>query len=77
MREDAQRKGERYVSQGRLVVECVSEDAVRASVRGAGAIHWVTWTPGEGWACSCEARTRCAHLVAVQLVTVRGEGAVT
>jgi uncharacterized Zn finger protein len=71
VRENAQRKGERYVAQGRLIVDHVSPEAVRATVRGAGAIHRVTWTPGEGWACSCEARTRCSHLVAVMLVTVR------
>ena len=64
-------KGERYVAQGRLIVEHVSQDAIRASCRGAGAIHRITWATGEGWACSCEARGRCSHLVAAMLVTVR------
>jgi hypothetical protein len=75
VRENAQRKGERYVSQGRLILEHVSADAIRGSCRGSGTVHRVTWTPGDGWACSCEAKTRCSHLVAVQLVTATGRGA--
>jgi hypothetical protein len=74
-RESATEKGRRYVGEGRLMLDIVSADAIRGSCRGSGTVHRVTWTPEDSWACSCEAKTRCSHLVAVQLVTATGRGA--
>jgi hypothetical protein len=75
-REDAAAKGRRYLAEGRLVVRAVDEIAgtVRAACRGDGAVYALGRDRG-GWFCSCPARGRCAHLVALGLVVaVGGEG---
>jgi len=74
-RESVEAKGRRYVVEGRLIVELVDASRVRATCRGAGSVCEVGWTEDSGWWCSCPARGRCAHLVAVQLVTVRSVAA--
>ena len=68
-REDARAKGLRYVTEGRLVVRLVDEGAgvVEADCRGGGAVHRLGHRDCR-WFCSCPARGRCAHLVALQLV---------
>jgi hypothetical protein len=70
-RESAESKGRRYLNEARLIIESVNPDLVRATCRGSGCVYDVGWTPMFGWSCSCEARGRCSHLVALQLVTVR------
>lgn len=67
-RETVDAKARRYLIEGRLVVEYAHGVHVRAQCRGQGARYLVVHDPG-GWFCSCPARSRCAHLVAVQLVT--------
>jgi hypothetical protein len=69
-RESASEKGRRYVGEGRLTIERADASGVRATCRGAGAVYHVAWTPGVGWSCSCPAKTRCAHRVALELVVV-------
>jgi uncharacterized Zn finger protein len=71
-RESVETKGRRYLLEGRLTVIAVDESIVRATCRGAGALYQLGFD-GEAWSCSCPAVGRCAHLVAVQLVTVRGQ----
>lgn len=68
MRESAEQKGRRYLVEGRLVVRYAAGSTVRASCRGTGATHEVGFARGQ-WLCSCPARTRCSHLVALMLVT--------
>ena len=68
MRENAEAKGRRYLLEGRLVIEQVNSRQVVASCRGAGRVYQVTCRRG-AWACTCPALGRCAHLVALQLVT--------
>jgi uncharacterized Zn finger protein len=70
MRENAERKGRRYVSEGRLTVERVDVAGIRATCRGAGALYSLGYENGR-WRCSCPAVGRCAHLVALMLVCVR------
>jgi len=72
-REDAQTKGRRLLTEGRLVVEAVDGRKVIASCRGdSGAEYKLGWDPRtRSWRCMCEARSRCSHLYALQLVTVR------
>ena len=70
-RENAEAKARRYLGERRLTVENVDENFVRATCRGSGAVYDVGWTPEYGWSCSCEARGRCCHLLALQAVTVR------
>lgn len=70
-RENAHAKGARYLAEGRLTIEDVGPNVIRASCRGSGCVHDVGWTPEHGWTCSCPALGRCAHLVALMSVTVR------
>jgi uncharacterized Zn finger protein len=74
MRENADAKGRRYLTEGRLVLEHVDGRMVRARCRGQGAVYTVTFD-GEAWECSCPAPGRCAHLIAAWLVTAPGEAA--
>jgi uncharacterized Zn finger protein len=74
-REGAEAKGRRYLVEGRLTVSRVDREGVRASCRGAGAVYECGWSAERGWFCSCAARGRCAHLVALMLVVVRSEAA--
>jgi hypothetical protein len=73
-RENAHAKARRYLGEGRLIVVRVDADGIRATCRGSGAVYTVTWTPGEGWVCDCPALGPCAHLLALQAVTVRSKG---
>ena len=77
VRESAEAKARRYLLEGRLQVERVDEGTIRARCRGGGAVYELgfddigAWEPEGCWWCSCPAFGRCAHLVALQLVTVR------
>jgi uncharacterized Zn finger protein len=72
-RESAAVKGRRYLTEGRLTVNLVDGDRIAASCRGDS---YETYALGydlerQMWHCSCPARTRCSHLTALMLVTVR------
>ena len=67
MRESAAAMGQRYLLEGRVVVEMAGAGVFVATVRGAGDVHLVEYGRG-GWSCSCPARSLCSHLAAVQLV---------
>lgn len=69
-REDAHVKGRRYVLEGRLIVRSAGPEGIRAICRGQGEWYRLGFERG-GWYCNCPALTRCAHLVALQLVCVR------
>jgi hypothetical protein len=72
-REALEEKALRYIREGRLRVVLVEGRRIEARVRGTRAAYVVGYEPG-GWHCSCEAHRfgrRCAHLAALQLVTVR------
>jgi uncharacterized Zn finger protein len=72
VREDAATKGRRLLTEARLTVEHIDARTIMASCRGdSGAIYHVRYN-GAAWACSCPAFGRCSHLIALQLVTVRG-----
>jgi hypothetical protein len=71
VRESVSRKAVRYVGESRVTIERVDATSVQASARGHGMVYAVGWNPGDGWSCSCPARRHCAHIHAVQLVTVR------
>jgi hypothetical protein len=72
-RENAAVKGRRYLVEGRLLVTHVEGPRIEASCRGEGAVYKLGFASGR-WRCSCPARSRCAHLVALQLVTVAPNG---
>jgi len=69
MRENAETRGRRYLTEGRLVITRVDPKGIIATCRGSGTVHDVTWFAGSGWNCTCPARSTCAHLWALQLVT--------
>lgn len=73
-REGVHDKACRYLAEGRVVLGLVDEHDVVACVRGDGALYEVTYKASRNtlWRCSCPARGRCAHLLAVQLVTAPG-----
>ena len=68
MRENAQAKARRLLSEGRLIVRRVDGPYVLAFVRGDGVMHRIE-SHGEIGTCTCPARGRCSHLLAVGLVT--------
>jgi hypothetical protein len=70
-RESAETKSKRYLIEARLTVLGVDRDRVQATCRGSGELYELGHDPGRGWHCSCPARGRCAHLIALQTVTVR------
>lgn len=67
-RENAEQRGRRLLAEGRLLVHAVGPSHVDATCRGSGEVHHVTYRRG-GWHCTCPALGRCAHLVALMLVT--------
>jgi uncharacterized Zn finger protein len=70
VRENAEAKGQRYAAEGRLIVEHVDERGIRAICRGVGDVYNLGFEAGR-WSCTCPAKGRCAHLVALMLVTRR------
>jgi hypothetical protein len=66
--ENAEAKARRYLLEGRLRVRMVKGGRSFAECRGNGHI-WHPCYVGDRWRCNCPARGRCAHLVALQLVT--------
>lgn len=69
MRESAATKARRYLIEGRVILNEVRADTVRALIRGDGAIYAAGYRYGQ-WRCDCPAVSdRCAHLIALRLTT--------
>ena len=70
-RENAALKARRLLTEGRLVVKIANERVIAATVRGdSGEVYRVGADPGD-WYCSCPALSRCSHIQALMLVTLR------
>jgi hypothetical protein len=70
MRENAQAKARRLLTEGRVTLRRFGPDAIVARVRGDSAREYlVVWDP-TGWHCPCDAAGRCSHVLAVQLVVL-------
>ena len=68
MRESVETKGRRYLVEGRLLVELVDGRRIVASCRG-GRRYSLGYDPTRNeWRCTCPARGRCAHLLALRLI---------
>lgn len=67
-KESVTAKAHRYLTEGRVIVSIAAPGTVSAAVRGDAEVYHVAYERG-GWHCSCPARGRCAHLLAVGLVT--------
>ena len=68
MRESADDKARRYLTEGRVIITSVAGEHIRATCRGDGEIHRVE-IHGDDRQCTCLARGRCSHIAAVNLVT--------
>jgi uncharacterized Zn finger protein len=69
VRENARTKAQRYLSEGRVIIESVTGDEVRARVRGDGAIYTSGYSAGV-WSCDCPALSDgCCHLKALRLIS--------
>ena len=66
MRESAQAKGRRLLTEGRLTVTEVDRAVVRAACRGDSGTVYNLGHNGKSWGCTCPAKGRCSHLVALQ-----------
>jgi hypothetical protein len=72
LRETVDAKARRYLVEARVRVLQCDEDAgvIEAEVRGDCRIY-STGRDGEGWYCTCAARTvDCSHVRALRLVTI-------
>jgi len=67
LRELAPDKARRYLVAGRVVIRRITPRTVMAQVRGDGEMYTVIGDPA-GWSCTCPARGRCCHQIAVGLV---------
>ena len=68
MREEAATKAGRYLTEGRIIIRCVTDSEVSALARGDGAVYEITGHH-DVWTCTCPARSlRCSHLLAVRRV---------
>jgi hypothetical protein len=70
VRENYRSKGRNYVAEARLTVTRVDGSGIRATCKGSGAVYELGFENGR-WYCSCPAFSTCAHIHALQLVTVR------
>lgn len=72
MAEGIHEKGRRLLKEGRLTVLRVADGYVHAQCRGDSAeVYDLGFDSGKAqWRCTCQARSKCAHIVALQLVTV-------
>ena len=65
MRENAATKARRYLVEGRIVLDRLDPNGVTATARGDGQLYRMGWDHNRGWWCTCEARSRCSHLMAL------------
>jgi uncharacterized Zn finger protein len=75
MRENADTKARRLLTEGRVIVLEAHGRHVEAFVHGDSGVYVVTHSNG-WWSCDCPHHGRCSHVRAVQLVTapVRPKG---
>lgn len=71
MAENAQEKSRRYLVEGRIRVQHVVGEQIKATCRGDGAVYVMGYDPeSTRWFCSCPSPAdRCSHLIALRLVT--------
>lgn len=73
-RESVQVKGRRLLGEGRLTItKVLTTGLIVAQCKGdSGELYNLGYDPTRRqWRCTCVARGRCSHLVALQLVTVK------
>jgi hypothetical protein len=76
VRENAESKARRYLTEGRVRIVACDEAAgtIVAEVRGSGTVYAAGHGP-KGWSCDCPAKSKnCAHVLALRLITVLEPG---
>lgn len=68
MREAAAEKGLRYLTEGRLTIVSADARRIEALVKGDSGHCYTVVHDHSRWACSCPARSRCAHMIALMRV---------
>lgn len=72
---DVEAKARRYLADGRVHLQLVVPDEVRALVSGSAEHPYlVRWLPRADWRCTCPAARTCAHIRAVGIVTSPCQG---
>lgn len=61
-----------YLVDGRLTIEAIDGNRVRAICHGFNDSYELGYEPDLGWWCSCGTEGRCAHVMALELVTQPG-----
>jgi uncharacterized Zn finger protein len=69
MSENSRAKARRILAEGRVMIHCVEDGRVVASVRGDAAADYSVRLDAGVWSCSCPAVESCSHAQAVQFVT--------
>jgi hypothetical protein len=70
VREDAATKARRLLTEARLTMLEITPTEVFAHVRGdSGIIYSCGYDHGR-WYCDCEAKGKCSHIMALQLVVL-------
>lgn len=69
MREAAAEKGLRYLAEGRLTIVSADARRIEATCKGDSGVSYSVIRDHSRWACSCPARGRCCHLVALMRVS--------
>ena len=73
-REGIPEKAHRYLAEGRVLILQAGPDPLARSPRltahvdGGGAVPYIVTVDRGRWSCTCPARVRCCHIVAVSLV---------
>jgi hypothetical protein len=67
VRENTTAKAGRYLKEGRVIITAVAPGHVTAIARGDRRLYRVTYQHPH-WSCTCPARRRCSHLIAVRRV---------
>ena len=67
VRENTTAKAGRYLQEGRVIITAVAPGHVTAIARGDRRLYRVTYQHPH-WSCTCPARRRCSHLIAVRRV---------
>ncbi len=67
VRENTTAKAGRHLKEGRVILNAVAPGHVTAIARGDRRLYRVTYQHPH-WSCTCPARRRCSHLIAVRRV---------
>jgi uncharacterized Zn finger protein len=71
--EDAASKGRRYLVEGRLHICHADGRRILARCRGDSGAIYPVGLERDSWFCTCPAKRRCSHMMALMLVTLAAD----